>query len=317
LNTTLVCMIYGFFLLCELCQGRASLECAQCRVTFYCDASHMFADWVGIHEKICPLLVPIRTWTLRGSTGEGRIEMDIKKLIAIARSVAEAKVAEGKHEEALPGVSTIELVPAYLLLAEAYLGLGKLSPAAEMISQAEWVVSKSLDCDHELNHRLHRALGRLQTAKGNFDDASLSFANDIYHAAKAYGLESTVCRYGYFLIANVFAKKGKTLIARSMYKEVAQIWHSHLTKLMQPFLENPEQVEVDNMLQTILDFEQCQSIKEHPLIALLLHCLSMMWFMAGDCVKVSPVTWALAFDTVPNRLHRCLLIGLSLNELRP
>uniref|UniRef100_A0A8C6SDT2 MYND-type domain-containing protein n=1 Tax=Neogobius melanostomus TaxID=47308 RepID=A0A8C6SDT2_9GOBI len=200
--------------LCELCQGRASLECAQCRVTFYCDASHMFADWVGIHEKICPLLVPIRTWTLRGSTGEGRIEMDIKKVLHL---------------------SLLLFVCIFVCP-----GLGKLSPAAEMISQAEWVVSKSLDCDHELNHRLHRALGRLQTAKGNFDDASLSFANDIYHAAKAYGLESTVCRYGYFLIANVFAKKGKTLIARSMYKEVAQIWHSHLTKLMQPFLENPE-----------------------------------------------------------------------------
>uniref|UniRef100_A0A8C6SDS2 MYND-type domain-containing protein n=1 Tax=Neogobius melanostomus TaxID=47308 RepID=A0A8C6SDS2_9GOBI len=221
--------------LCELCQGRASLECAQCRVTFYCDASHMFADWVGIHEKICPLLVPIRTWTLRGSTGEGRIEMDIKKVLHLSEAKACLSLCVNVF-----GSSTIELVPAYLLLAEAYLGLGKLSPAAEMISQAEWVVSKSLDCDHELNHRLHRALGRLQTAKGNFDDASLSFANDIYHAAKAYGLESTVCRYGYFLIANVFAKKGKTLIARSMYKEVAQIWHSHLTKLMQPFLENPE-----------------------------------------------------------------------------
>lgn len=297
--------------LCELCQNRAYLQCAHCGVTFYCDASHQFADWVGIHKRICPLLIPIRTETLQSFKKAGRIENNIRKreLISIARSVAEGKLSEGKHQEAMPagqtclrfsidvfGPSTIQLVPSYLLLSEANMGLGNLSTAAELLSQAEWAVSKNPECGHELHHRLHRSLGRLQSATGNFEGALFNFSNDIYHAAEVYGLDSTVCSSGIFLMANVFVKQGKTPIARSMYNEVAQTWHSHLSKLLEPFLDNPhgslqptfdkaKQVEVDKMLQTILDFEQSQSRKDSDSMALVYHCLCMLWFMGGDCVK--------------------------------
>ena len=57
------------------------------------------------------------------------------ELIEICRLVAESKLAEGKHQEALPaaqfclrcsidvhGPSTVQLVPAYLLLADANMG---------------------------------------------------------------------------------------------------------------------------------------------------------------------------------------------------
>ncbi|XP_072304732.1 zinc finger MYND domain-containing protein 12 [Eucyclogobius newberryi] len=301
--------------LCELCQNRAYLQCAQCRVTFYCNDSHQFADWVGIHQLICPLLVPIRLY--QDLSKESKIEKDIKKreLIGIARAVAERKLGEGKHEEALPagqtclsfsidvfGPRTIQLVPAYLLLAEANMGLGKLSQAAELLSQAEWSVSKHSDCGHEVRHRLHRSLGVLQTATGNLEGALFHFANDIYHAEEAC-LDSTVRSKGHFLMAGVFAKQGKTSIARSMYNQVAQTWHSQLAKLTEPFLEDPPssmqptldratQVEGDKILQTILDFEQKQIRKEPGLIVLTLHCLAMLWFMAGDRVKVNLVTWA-------------------------
>uniref|UniRef100_A0A674KE70 Zinc finger MYND-type containing 12 n=1 Tax=Terrapene triunguis TaxID=2587831 RepID=A0A674KE70_9SAUR len=46
---------------CELCGGPAQLRCGACRVTYYCDVDHQKADWVSIHEKICQLLIPIRT----------------------------------------------------------------------------------------------------------------------------------------------------------------------------------------------------------------------------------------------------------------
>lgn len=297
--------------MCELCQNRAYLQCGQCRVTFYCDADHQFADWVGIHERICQLLVPIRTQTLHSIQKAGRIENEIRKteLIGVAKSVAEKKLAEGKHAEALPagqtclrfsidvyGPGTIQLVPAYLLLAEAHMGLGNVPSTSELLSQAEWVVSKNPDCSHELHHLLHRTLGYLHTAKNNLDAALFSFANDIYHASEEYGLDSTVCSNSYFLMASVFAKKGKMPIVRSLYSEVAQTWHSHLTKLVQPFVENPDTslqptfdkaklVEVDEMLQTVLDFEQSHSRKDQAQVALVSHSLSLLWFVGGDSVK--------------------------------
>lgn len=44
------------------------------------DADHQFADWVGIHERICQLLVPIRTQTLHSIQKAGRIENEIRKV---------------------------------------------------------------------------------------------------------------------------------------------------------------------------------------------------------------------------------------------
>ncbi|TMS15736.1 Zinc finger MYND domain-containing protein 12 [Larimichthys crocea] len=249
--------------LCELCERRANLQCAKCRVTFYCDADHQQADWVGIHERICQLLVPIRMATLWSLQQEGQIEMQLKKLelIEICRLVAQSKLSEGKHQEALPaaqfclrcskdvhGPTNVEMVPAYLLLAEANLGMGNLAVVAELLSQAEWAVLKSPECGHGVQHWLHRSLGQLHMATGNLEAALLYFANDIYFASEEYGLDSTVTCNGYFLMADVFAKQGKMPIVRSLYSEN-------------------------------------DSRKDSAQIALVAHCLAMLWFLGGDFLK--------------------------------
>lgn len=42
----------------------------------------------------------------------------------------------------------------------------------------------------------------------------------IYFASEEYGLDSTVTCGGYFLMADVFVKKGEPAIVHSLYKEV-------------------------------------------------------------------------------------------------
>ncbi|XP_041802560.1 zinc finger MYND domain-containing protein 12 [Chelmon rostratus] len=300
--------------LCEVCQSEAHLQCTKCRVTFYCDAEHQQADWVGIHERICQLLVPIRTPTLFSLQRAGRIEMQLKKaeLIEICRMVAQRKLSEGKHQDALPaaqfclrcsidvhGPSSVQMVPAYLLLADANMGLGNLALVAEFLSQAEWAVLKSPECGRAVHHRLHRSLGRLHMATGNLEAALLNFANDIYFASEEYGLDSTVTCGGYFLMADVFVKQGKVPIARSLYSEVARTWHCHLTKLFKThiqYVQNPDMMlepsydkaqwaEVDEMLRTILEFEQNDSRRDPPQTALVAHCLAMLWFLVGESQK--------------------------------
>ncbi|XP_059188723.1 zinc finger MYND domain-containing protein 12 [Centropristis striata] len=317
--------------LCELCQRAAHLQCAKCCVTFYCDAEHQQADWVGIHERICQLLVPIRKQTLFSLKQAGRIEIQHKKgeLIDICREVAENKLSEGKYHEVLPaaqfclrcsmdvhGPNTVQNVPAYLLLAEANMGLGNLAQVTELLSQAEWVVLKSPECGHAVHHRLHRSLGRLHTATGNLEAALLHFANDIYYASEEYGLDSTVTYVGYFLMAGVFAKQGTMPTARSLYSEVARKWHNHQTKLLETHIQNvqnhdlsfepsygnAQQVEVDEMLKTMLEFEQNNPNKDSAQIALVAHCLAMMWFMEGDYLKAlgSGSTALQASQLIPN-----------------
>ncbi|XP_034001261.1 zinc finger MYND domain-containing protein 12 [Trematomus bernacchii] len=298
--------------LCELCQKTAHLQCTKCRVTFYCDAEHQQADWVGIHERICQMLVTIRSPTLLSLQQAECIQSQLVKaeLIEMCRLVAQSKLSEGKHQEALPaaqfclrcskdvhGPRSVQMVPAYLLLAEANMGMGNLAWAAELLSQAEWAALKS--SDHAVHQRLHRCLGRLHTATGNLEAALFNFANDVnILASEEYGLDSTVTRGGYFLMANVYAKLGGLPIVRSLYSEVAQTWHCHLTKLLDTHVQNvqspdtglepydeAQRVEMDKMLRTMLEFEQNDSRKDSAQIALVAHCLAMLWFLAGDSLK--------------------------------
>lgn len=50
---------------------------------------------------------------------------------------------------------------------------------------------------------------------------------------------------------------------------------------------------MDEMLRTMLEFEQNDSRKDLTQIALVAHCLAMLWFLGGDLVKVSHLTRSL------------------------
>uniref|UniRef100_A0A3B5KZH9 MYND-type domain-containing protein n=1 Tax=Xiphophorus couchianus TaxID=32473 RepID=A0A3B5KZH9_9TELE len=290
---------------CELCQREAYIQCSECQVTFYCNADHQQADWVGIHERICQMLVPIRT--MKDMYDPSR------HLIKICTLVAQSKLSEGKGEEALPaahcclqtsidlyGPNTIQLVPAYILLAEANMGLGNLAVVAELLSQAEWAVLKNPELGASIQQQLHRSLGQFYTTTGNLETALFHFANDIYFACEEYGLDSSATTKGYFLIADVFARQGKTLIVHSLYSEVAERWHKHLSSLLEthqkhyvtkhlPFhdseLEKSQRVEMEEMLRVMLEFEQKQSRRDVNHIALIAHNLAMLWFINGDLHK--------------------------------
>ncbi|GAB5574944.1 zinc finger MYND domain-containing protein 12 [Prionailurus iriomotensis] len=101
---------------------------------------HQRADWDSIHEKICQLLIPLRTTMPFYNSEEERqhglqqLRQRQKHLIEFCYTVAQKYLFEGKHEAAVPaalhslrfrmnlhGLSSVELVPAYLLLAEASL----------------------------------------------------------------------------------------------------------------------------------------------------------------------------------------------------
>ncbi|XP_019907498.1 zinc finger MYND domain-containing protein 12 isoform X2 [Esox lucius] len=257
---------------CELCHKPAYLQCTKCRVTFYCDTDHQQADWVGIHEKVCQLLIPIRTTmpfhSLQADRDHHCAQIQHRQeLIEISRAVAQKKLFEGKYQESLPaaklslrcamdvyGPSAVQLVPAYLLLAEANVGLGSLAQAEEYMSQAEWTVMKTPNCSHTVLHQLHRNLGRLYTATENLEGALLHFAND-----------------------------------------VARTWHSHLTTLLKTHTEGSrtleqsfdeaQQEEADQMLRAMLEIQESSPKQDKTQNALVTHCLAMLWFLCGSPEK--------------------------------
>ncbi|KAF1459907.1 Zinc finger MYND domain-containing protein 12, partial [Spheniscus mendiculus] len=156
-----------------------------------------------------------------------------KYIIDLAYSTAQEFVLDGKHQEAIPaalhalrfstdvyGSTSVRLVPAYLLLAEASTGVGRLPEASKYLSQAQWIVLRTPDCSVAVQYKLHRSLGLFCAAEGNFEQALYHLANDIYLASSTFGLKSIEASGGYFHMANVFFRQNKMDVANSLYAEV-------------------------------------------------------------------------------------------------
>uniref|UniRef100_A0A452GWP8 Uncharacterized protein n=1 Tax=Gopherus agassizii TaxID=38772 RepID=A0A452GWP8_9SAUR len=290
------------------------------------DVDHQKADWVSIHEKICQLLIPIRTsFPFFNSEKERKHGMEQllhrqKHLVDFTHKVAQKFVFEGKHEEAIPaalhslrfsidtcGPDSVELVPAYLILAEASTGLGRLTQAEEYLSQAQWIVLKTSDCSNGIQSKLHRNLGLLYAAKGNFEESLYHLATDIYFASCAFGTHDISTSGGYFHMANVFFRQNKMDIADSLYTEVTDIWHAHFSRLIQLAcfsstlscmlfihlkcfilnIDEAQQAEASQVLNAILDIRE-QAPKQQPAkTANVVHALAMLHYLIFDFPKAT------------------------------
>nr|XP_025951246.1 zinc finger MYND domain-containing protein 12 [Dromaius novaehollandiae] len=303
------------------------------------DVDHQKADWVSIHERICQLLIPIHTsLPFFSSEKERKHGMEQllnrqKHIIDLAYSTAQKFILEGKPRKAIPaglqalrfsirvyGSYSVDVVPAYLIMAEACIGAGCLMQATTYLSQAQWIVLKTPDCSLAIQYKLHRDLGLLYAAKGDLEQSVYHLANDIYLASCAFGPNAIQTAGGYFHMANIFLRQKKTDVAKSLYAEVTAIWHAFLVKSVQrqeqvlklqaeasPFNEDREvsedhlteaqQAEAIQALNAILDFRE-QAPKQQPdETAKVLHALAMLFYLSMDLSKAREVG-VKAFDLV-------------------
>jgi len=249
----------GVKLCCELCSKPAFIVCTKCRVTYYCDTEHQNIDWIGIHEKICQHLIALRTPVPFISGSEEQREHQKqqqttrqKQMIELTRTCGQKLLFESQYEYSIPaamqslkfsievyGLASIELVPSYLILGEACIGLGRLSQAEEYLSQAQWTVMKTPECKNDIKSRLHRNLGMLYATQENYDDALKHLAEDIYHASCAFGTDDIRTSGGYFHMANIFHKQNKLDVAFSLFTKLIGIWFNHLEVLVQQRTRKP------------------------------------------------------------------------------
>merc|ERR1712226_29820 len=244
---------------CELCGKPAFLQCNKCKVTYYCCHEHQRMDWVAIHEKICPYVAELKTSGLPflGSEDErqrrnlDRVEKQ-KNLILMTRTTGQKYLFEKKYNEAVPaalqslkysiqvyGTTSIELVIAYLILAEASIGLDKLNQAEQYLSQAEWTVLKTEGVGNDYKAKLYTNMGLLYDAKKSYQEALRNFANGIYYASEEYGTDDIRTSSAYFYMANVFYKQNRPEVTGSMYKQVTDIWQQKLESLCAAKLSRP------------------------------------------------------------------------------
>jgi len=264
---------------CELCGRNALLACQHCRVTYYCSVDHQRQDWFGIHERICQLLGALRTLrpTL-GSEDERQrrnltVQMSQHALIDLCKNEAHKAMVAGQYELAVPGAlqslrfsmevygaGRIELVPAYLLLAESNLGLRRYKVAEEFLLYANWSVLKNPDCSNDLKAQLYRNFGKLYAAQGRFKDALRQLALDVYYSALESGPEHIDTAAGYFYMADVFLTQGEVESALALYDKVVDIWYKFLINLrhrpdesITDYLSEAQIGEAVEMLRSVLE----------------------------------------------------------------
>lgn len=193
----------------------------------------------------------------------------------------------GQYELAIPGAlqslrfsmevygsGRIELVPAYLLLAESNLGLKRYKVAEEFLLYANWSVLKNPECSNELKSQLYRNFGKLYASQGRFNDALKQLALDVYYSSLESGPEHIDTAGGYFYMADVFFSSPPSANADPMsagsnqnienalalYDKVVDIWYKFLINLrhrpdesISDYLSEAHIGEAVEMLRSILE----------------------------------------------------------------
>lgn len=255
---------------CELCGKTAYLQCKYCRVTYYCSKEHQGIDWNGIHAKICQLLMPLRTQPSSLGSEEDRMRrkklerINQSSLMDLTRQEALKLLHEGHFDLAIPaalqslrfsidyfGQNSIDLVPSYLLLGEACVGLSRYKQAEEYLSLAKWAVLKQPNCSNSLKSNLYRNFGKLYGSQGKYKDALYQLANDVYFSSLDNGPEHIATVGGYFYMGNVFMQQDNSSAALAMYSKVALIWFKALSGTP----EQPRNIKLDEAQQT-----ECQQM---------------------------------------------------------
>nr|CAH8874336.1 unnamed protein product [Trichobilharzia regenti] len=162
---------------------------------------HQKIDWVGIHEKICADLMSLRkpapfiVSTDERKKKKEEIQDKNVDMVSLTQLIGQKLLFQGKPEEAVPaalqclkftadayGLASVELVSPYLILAESSIGLGRLNQAETYLAQAQWTILKTQhECSNGIRSQLHRKLGLLYAAKGDYELALESLAKDMMH----------------------------------------------------------------------------------------------------------------------------------------
>lgn len=202
--------------------------------------------WQSIVHKVLPLIASTQTSKVAGTKAERKqmerqVEKNCASIVEIAARETNTLLVEKQFRLAVPaalhclfyskrmyGAGSVDLVPCYCVLAEAYLGLQRLKPCERNLELANVIVMKSPDCPSTLRSRVHRSYGKMLLAEGRYDEALKKLAQDIYDVSLALGPEHLETTEGYFTMARVFAAQNRHTATLAFFDKVVNIWFSFL-----------------------------------------------------------------------------------------
>ena len=210
---------------------------------YYASADAAALDYATLRH-VAPLLASVKAeQEAGGSTHERAIHAaNVRALTGEVAATCGALAAErnraGAYDTASPaalrclralvklhGEGVVQLVPAYLALADAGLGQGptRFSQASEFLFTASSILlttaraaaagggGSGAAAHSALHARLQLGYGRLYLAQGKLGDAAEAAARAVYHAALAGGPEHLGAAPGYALLGRALRLQGAAL----------------------------------------------------------------------------------------------------------
>jgi len=231
---------------CEITGAPATLVCSECPV-YFATLEHFDIWWRGIGNLIAQDIVVLREPPKMIGSEEERdrrneeLNAIRKELLDLCTETAQKFLVQGKYELAVPGAlqalkfaieiygnEATELVPSYLLLAEANLGLRRLKIAEEFLSLANWNILKHPQAGSSMMSNLQRNFGRLYAAQQRYNEALQAFATDIYYSSLEFGPENIRSAPSYFHMGRVFQSHQKADRTSAFYSKVVEIYTTFL-----------------------------------------------------------------------------------------
>ena len=144
---------------------------------------------------------------------------------------------------------SVELLPAYFILAEANIGMGgtKLKKAEEFLIAANWNLLKSNQNDDQKGGNeeslvtkeeidrytasLNITFGRLfmaQSRKDGPQKALEKLTQGIYQECQEHGPESVYLCRSYFYLGQLFQQMGQNSNAKAFFTKIVQIWRNFI-----------------------------------------------------------------------------------------
>jgi len=241
---------------CEICTRNSHLQCSLCKRTYYCCEEHQAMDWNSVHRKICPFIQVLRSPSPILSTQEQRairaemVANTKKFVLSVCQEEAQRHLNENNPELAHPsalqalryaadvyGNTALELVPPYLLLAEANIAAELYDKAQEHLCQAKWILLQHPDADPNLRSQHSRNFGRLCLAQKKYDKALRHFSSDVYFTAQLKGPDHIQTSIGLYLIGIVFIEKADHESAVALFEKVLAVWTPFLQNCLTPVFD--------------------------------------------------------------------------------
>jgi len=272
----------GQSLVCDLTGKAASYSLVTPLVTLhFCSKEVALQAWDGILCKISHVLGTV----LAPQPNIGSEEERVRRfnavqsckigLIALCNEEASRHVVQGRYELAIPaaqyalrfgssiyGEGKLQLVPSYLHLAEAHLGLLHYRQAEEFLTLANWALLKAGGASNALRSQLRRNFGKLYASQGRYEEALRQLADDVYYSSLMVGPEHIDTSGGYFQLGNVFYSMNRIESALAMYDKVVDIWYKCLAALLskearQPLSEAKGSAGVEMLTHILRRREEC------------------------------------------------------------